>query len=138
MSRPLRINIPGGWYHITSRGNERRAIFRTADDRVEFLNRLAETVDRFSCFLYAYVLMENHFHLEMETREGDLSRAMQWLSGGYSAWFNQRHHRSGHLFHARFHSVILQPEEAALDVSRYLHLNPIRVRGYGLSKKDQQ
>jgi putative transposase len=137
MSRPLRINMAGGWYHVTARGNEQRPIFWEDDDRLQFLNRSAEMVERFECSLYAYVLMENHFHFEMETHQANLSRAMQWLIGGYSAGFNARHHRSGHLFHARFHAVVLDPAEAALEVSRYVHLNPIRLRRFGLNKEEQ-
>ncbi|MBZ5534714.1 MAG: transposase [Acidobacteriia bacterium] len=134
MSRPLRINMEGGWYHITGRGNERRPIFWEDDDRQRFLDQLAEMVDRFACQLYAYVLMVNHYHLEMETQRANLSRAMQWLEGSYANRFNRRHRRVGHLFQARFGAVILDPAEGALEVSRYLHLNPVRVRQFGLSK----
>ncbi len=138
MARPLRINVAGGWYHVTGRGNERRAIFRDDEDRHQFLERLAEAMGRFACELYTYMLMDNHYHLELETRRANLSRALQWLNGGYSSHFNRRHRRSGHLFQARFGAVLLEPAEAALEVSRYVHLNPIRVRRWGLSKSEQQ
>ncbi|MBZ5536045.1 MAG: transposase [Acidobacteriia bacterium] len=138
MARPLRINVAGGWYHVTGRGNERHAIFRDDQDRQEFLERLAEAMDRFVCVLYAYVLMDNHYHLELETRRANLSRVMQWLQSGYSSRFNRRHRRSGHLFQARFGAVVLEPAEAALEVSRYLHLNPIRVQRWGLGKSAER
>lgn len=134
MVRALRISFPGAWYHITARGNERRPIFWDDDDRLAFLQLLADVVDRFRWFLYAFVLMENHYHLEVETQEANLSRALQSLNGGFSSDFNRRHHRSGHLFHGRFHAVLLEPTAAALEVSRYLHLNPIRTQQFGLGK----
>jgi putative transposase len=126
--------MEGGWYHITGRGNERRPIFWEVEDRLRFLDQLGEMVDRFACQLYAYILMENHYHLELETQRANLSRAMQWLEGSYANKFNRRHHRVGHLFQARFGAVIMDPAEGALEVSRYLHLNPVRVRQFGLSK----
>ena len=105
MARPLRIERPGGWYHLTARGNERRPIFRDARDRKHFCQLLAEVVSRFQVRLHGYVLMVNHYHLILELREANLSRAAQWLNLSYSVWFNRRHQRSGHLFQGRFKSV---------------------------------
>jgi putative transposase len=115
----------GRFHWRAGRDNERRAIFRHDEDRHQFLERLAEVMGRLACELYAYVLMDNHFHLELETRRANLSRVLQWLNGGYSSRFNRRHHRSGHLFQARFGAILLEPAEAALEVSRYVHLNLI-------------
>src|SRR5215471_4310222 len=98
MARPLRIERPGGRYHVTARGNERKAIYRNDTDRAHFLEVLAETVERFGIRIHAYVLMDNHYHLLVETPEANLSRAMQWLNVSYSMWFKRRHRRAGHLF----------------------------------------
>src|SRR5206468_9907300 len=107
MARPLRIERPGGWYHITARGNERRPIFRDDREREHFCQLLAEMVDSFHVRLHGYVLMDNHYHLILELREANLSRATQWLNLSYSVRFNRRHGRSGHLFQGRFKSVIV-------------------------------
>src|SRR5438876_9335484 len=114
MARPLRIERPGGWYHLTARGNERRPLFRDDRDRQHFCQLLAEMVDRFHVRLHGYVLMDNHYHLILELREANLSRAAQWLNLSYSVWFNRRHGRSGHLFQGRFRSVIVSREEGGL------------------------
>jgi putative transposase len=79
MARPLRIHVPGAWYHVTARGNERRDLFRDEEDRGWFISRLAEMIDRYAVRLHAYVLMPNHFHLLLQPGEDNLSRAMQWL-----------------------------------------------------------
>jgi hypothetical protein len=101
---------------------------------VHFCKLLAEMVARFAVRLHAYVLMDNHYHLLVELRERNLSRAIQWLNVSYSVWFNLRHRRSGHLFQGRFKSVIVDPTEWALALSRYIHLNPARVTKLGLDK----
>jgi putative transposase len=121
MARPLRIERAGGWYHVTSRGNERRAIYRDDRDRVHCCELLAETVARFGVRLHAYVLMDNHYHLVIELTEANLSRAIQWLNVSHSVWFNRRWRRSGHLFQGRFKSVVVNPQEWALELSRYVH-----------------
>jgi REP element-mobilizing transposase RayT len=129
MARPLRIEKPGGWYHVSARGNERKAIYRDNRDRRPFLEVIAELVDRFRVRLHGFVLMDNHYHLMLELSEANLSRAVQWLNVSYSVWFNRRHGRSGHLFQGRFKSVAVSPEEWALELSRYVHLNPVRIQG---------
>jgi REP element-mobilizing transposase RayT len=138
MARPLRIERLEGWYHVTSRGNERRDIFRDDREREHFCQLLAEMVARFRVRLHAYVLMNNHYHLLVELREINLSRAVQWLNVSYSVWFNRRHGRSGHLFQGRFKSVAVDPVEWGLALSRYVHLNPVRVRRLGLGKPEQR
>jgi len=137
MARPLRIERAGGWYHVTARGNERREIYRDERDRRHFLELLEGMVERFRLELHAYVLMSNHFHLMMALREPNLSRALQWLNVSYSVWFNRRHRRSGHLFQGRFKSVVVSPEAWGLALSRYVHLNPVRVEGLGLGKAER-
>jgi putative transposase len=133
VARALRIEAPGCWYHVTVRGNERRAVFRDDTDRRHFQELLGESVERFRLLIHAYVLMNNHYHLLLQTREANLSRAMQWLGVGYTVWFNRRHGRVGHLFQGRFGAVVLE-ETAAGEVSRYVHLNPVRVGALGLGK----
>ena len=137
MARPLRIERPGAWYHLTARGNERQAIFRAPRDYQHFCELLAEAVARFGWRLHAYVLMKNHFHLMVETTKANLSRSMQWLGVAYTVWFNRRHQRSGHLFQGRFKSIVVDPAAWAVELSRYVHLNPVRVAALGLSKSER-
>jgi len=138
MARPLRIDLAGGWYHVTSRGNERKPIFRDDRDRFHFLELLGESTERFHLRLHAYVLMPNHYHLVVETPEANLSRATQWLNVSYSVWFNRRHQRVGHLMQGRFKAIVVDRDRWALELSRYVHLNPVRVQAMGLDKRSQQ
>jgi REP element-mobilizing transposase RayT len=138
MARPLRIERAGGWYHVTARGNERRAIYRDDRDRMHFCELLGEMVGRFRVRLHAYVLMDNHFHLLLELTESNLSRAGQWLNVSYSVWFNRRHKRSGHLFQGRFRSIVVDPVEWGRELSRYIHLNPVRVGRLKLGKAERR
>ncbi|HUJ11360.1 MAG TPA: transposase [Verrucomicrobiae bacterium] len=138
MARPIRIEVAGGWYHVTARGNERRRIFADDKDRLRFVELLAEWVERFGLRLHAYVLMDNHYHLLVATPQTNLSQAMQWLGVSYTIWFNRRHRRVGHLFQGRFKAIVLEAETAAVEVSRYLHLNPVRVGQLGLGKTAQR
>ncbi len=128
MARPLRLEFPDALYHVTSRGNEGRPIFRDDVDRRMFLNLLGQTVKRFGWSLTAWVLMSNHFHLVIQTPKPNLSRGMHWLNGTYAAWFNRRHHRRGHLFQGRFHSILVEKETHLREVIRYVVLNPVRAR----------
>lgn len=137
MARPLRIEYPGACYHVTARGNERRAIFRSDCDRVRLIELLGECAGRFSLRLQAYVLMSNHYHLLLETPKGNLSRAMQWFNVSYTVWFNRRHARCGHLFQGRFKAILVDAAERGAELSRYLHLNPVRVERFGLDKRSQ-
>jgi len=138
MARPLRVERAGAWYHVTARGNERSSIFRDDRDRRHFCDLLAELTERFRFALRAYVLMENHYHLMVETREANLSRAMQWLNVSYSVWFNRRHGRVGHLFQGRYKAIIVDRDAWAWSLSRYVHLNPVRVAAWGLDKEAQR
>lgn len=126
MARPLRLEFAGALWHVTSRGNERKKIFRDDADRELFLTILEETVVRFGWRLLAWVLMPNHYHLAVETPEPTLSRGMHWLNGRYAQAFNRRYHRTGHLFQGRFHGVLVEGETYRLEVLRYIVLNPVR------------
>lgn len=138
MARTLRINRAGAWYHVTARGNERKPIYRDDRERQHFCELLQEMTERFRVALHAFVLMDNHYHLLLELREANLSGAIQWLNVSYSVWFNRRHGRSGHLFQGRFKSVVVSPEEWALALSRYIHLNPVRIGRLALGKGEQK
>jgi putative transposase len=138
MARPLRLNLAGGFYHVTSRGNQRQTIFRSDDDYARFLGYLPELAVRYRLRIHCYVLMPNHYHLLLETEEANLSRALQWLNTSYTQWFNRRYHRSGHLLQGRFQGILVDWPVWGLAVSRYVHLNPVRVAAYGLGKRMRQ
>jgi putative transposase len=126
MSRPLRLEYPGAVWHVTSRGNERRVVFRDDADRELFLSILGRTVELFRWKLHAWVLMGNHYHLLVETPEPTLSRGMRQLGGLYTQAFNRRHRRAGHLFQGRFKAILVGKESHLLELCRYLVLNPVR------------
>jgi REP element-mobilizing transposase RayT len=139
MSRPLRIDIVDGWYHAMSRGLERRELFTDDRDRSHFVGLLEECVGRHGVRLHAYVLMSNHYHLLVQTPNANLSRAVQWLNVAYVVWFNRRHGRVGPLMQGRFKAVPVDGAGAwALDLSAYLHLNPVRVASLGLGKRERR
>ena len=129
MARPLRIEYQGAHYHVTTRGNERKAIFRDALDRRKFLELIGRAVEQFDIRVHAYVLMDNHYHLLVETRRVGLNRALRYLNGVYTQSFNRRHRRVGHLFQGRYKAILVEKESYLLELSRYIHLNPWRMKG---------
>lgn len=140
MARPLRIQFSGAWYHVTSRGNERRDIFSDDADRGRFLDILAESVAIYGVEIHTYVLMTNHFHLVAHTPLANLNRFMQRFNTTYTVNFNRRHHRSGHLFQGRYKALLVDADSYLLELSRYVHLNPVRVKrniALGLAEKRQ-
>jgi len=126
MARPLRLEFEFALWHITSRGNERKDIFRDDIDRERFLTMLGETVVRFGWRLLVFTLMSNHYHLVVQTPEANLSRGMHWLNGRYAQFFNRRHDRCGHLFQGRFKGILVEKESHLLTLARYVVLNPVR------------
>ena len=126
MARPLRIEFPGAIYHAMSRGNARQRIFRDEQDYGRFLEGLEATVDKFGFQVFSFVCMPNQIHLFFRTPEPNLSRGMQYLLSGYANWFTRRHRRAGHLFQGRFKGELVEDERYLWNVSRYLHLNPVR------------
>jgi REP element-mobilizing transposase RayT len=130
MARPLRINYPGAIYHVTCRGNEQRAIFRDDADRLEFLDRLSTCITEYQLILHAYVLMENHFHFLLESPLGNLSEGMRQFNVAYTGYFNRKHHRVGHLYQGRFKAIVVDADSYLLELSRYIHLNPIRIKRF--------
>jgi len=127
MARPLRIEFEGAVYHITSRGNAGKAIFQDDDDRELFLETVGKVVERFGWRCHAYCLMNNHYHLLVETPAPTLSRGMQYLNGVYTQSFNRTHRRSGHVFQGRFKAILVEKESHLLELARYIILNPVRV-----------
>jgi REP-associated tyrosine transposase len=128
MARPLRIQYEGALYHITCWGNERRDIFKDDDDRREFLSILEKSLAIYSVKLFAYVLMRNHFHLLAETPLGNLAEFMRHFNITYTGYFNRKHRRVGHLYQGRYKSILVDKEVYLSVLSRYVHLNPVRVR----------
>jgi len=126
MARPLRIDFPGGIYHVASRGNAKAEIFYDDADRRAFLEVVADSVERFNWLCHAYCLMANHYHLLIETPDGNLSQGMRQINSVYSQRFNRRHGRVGHLFQGRFKSILVDRQAYLLELCRYIVLNPVR------------
>src|SRR5438132_11567831 len=126
MARPLRIEYEGALYHLTGRGNERQRIFSGEDDHARFLELVAESLERYAVQLHAFVLMGNHYHLLAQTRRANLGRWMHWLVTSYTVFYNRRHRRIGHLFQGRYKSIVVEADSYLLELSRYIHLNPVR------------
>lgn len=118
MARPLRLEFPGALYHVTARGNARQAIFLDDDDRHRFLEILGRVASRFHLLLHAYCLMDNHFHLVVETPDANLSTAMRQLNGVYTQAFNRHHERVGHVLQGRFKAIIVDRESYLLELCR--------------------
>jgi putative transposase len=127
MARPLRLAYAGAVYHVTARSNERKELFYGDEDREMFRQKLLASVGRYQVRLYAYTLMSNHFHLLLETPRGNLSRFMQHLNGSYTTYFNRCHRRHGHLLEGRFKSRLVDGTGYLLRLTRYIHLNPVKV-----------
>jgi REP element-mobilizing transposase RayT len=126
MARPLRIEYPGALYHVTSRGNARAAIFDDDSDRTLFLNILSKTVKRFNWLCHAYCLMDNHYHLMIETPDGNLSAGMRQLNGVFTQAINRSHGKDGHIFKGRFKAVLVEKQSYLTELCRYVVLNPVR------------
>ncbi|OGR23969.1 MAG: hypothetical protein A2X83_01780 [Desulfuromonadales bacterium GWD2_54_10] len=126
MARPLRIEYPGAFYHVTSRGNEQKDVFKSQKDREKFLSYLESATERYSAIIHAYCLMSNHYHLLLETPAGNLSQIMRHVNGAYTTYFNIKRKRAGHLFQGRFKAILVEADEYATELSRYIHLNPVR------------
>ncbi len=126
MGRPLRIEYPSALYHITSRGNERKQIYLDAEDSLKFLAILEDYHDRYGILIHSYVLMDNHYHLILETPKGNLVQVMQGINGVYTGYFNRKYERSGHLFQGRYKGILVDKDNYLVELSRYVHLNPVR------------
>jgi REP element-mobilizing transposase RayT len=128
MARPLRIEFSGALYHVTARGNAREDIYREDADRQHFLMLLHNTVNRYDWYCHAYCLMDNHYHLLLETNTPSLSKGMKFLNGTYTQYFNRQHQRVGHVFQGRFKAILIQKDSYLLELARYIALNPVRAQ----------
>ncbi len=130
MVRTLRIEYPGAWYHVACRGNRRSRIYGDDKDRIRFLKALKESVEVFNVEVHCYVLMSNHFHFLLRTPEANLGRFMQRFNTAYITYYNLCHHKSGHLYQGRYKAILVEADEYLLELSRYIHLNPVRFKKY--------
>jgi putative transposase len=126
MGRPLRVEYLGALYHITSRGNERGVIFQDNRDRQTFLDIISDYHERFGILIHGYVLMDNHYHLIIETPKGNLLKVMHGINSRYTGYFNRKYGRVGHLFQGRYRAIIVDKDRYLVELSRYIHLNPVR------------
>jgi putative transposase len=130
MARQLRVEYAGALYHVTARGNDRRPIFETNEDRKHLLELLAEGIERYEVRLYACVFLMNHYHLAVQTEHPNLHAFMHYLNTAYTVWTNKRNQRTGHLFEGRYKAIAMEEEGYLLSVTAYIHLNPVRMRGW--------
>jgi REP element-mobilizing transposase RayT len=126
MARPLRVEYPGAFYHVINRGHRQEPIVLDNRDRERFLSDLERMAGQFHVLIHGYCLMTNHYHLILETPNGNLSRAVQWLNVSYATYYNRRHQWVGHLFQGRFKAVLVDAGTYLEALSRYIHLNPVR------------
>jgi REP element-mobilizing transposase RayT len=126
MARPLRIEYAGAIYHVTSRGDRRENIFRDDKDRFAWLEVFAQVCSRFNWRCHAWCLMDNHYHILIETIEGNLSSGMRQLNGVYTQKSNRRHGQTGHVFQGRYKAILVEKDRHLLELSRYVVLNPVR------------
>jgi len=128
MARPLRIQYPGAVYHVTCRGNDRKNMVKDDGDRKQFVQILAQSVAIYDINLCSYVLMDNHFHLLVETPQGNLAEFMRRFNLSYTGYFNRRYRRSGHVYQGRYKSILVEKEGYLSVLSRYIHLNPVKIK----------
>lgn len=128
MARPPRIEYEGAFYHITSRGNERRQTYFAKSDYEKFKEYLREAQEKYRYMLHCYVLMNNHYHLLIETPNANLSKIMHYINGSYTNYINIKRKRSGHLFQGRYKAILIDQDSYLLELSRYIHLNPVRAK----------
>lgn len=134
MARPLRIEYTDALYHVTTRGDRQEDIFTLDVDRIDFLEILSRVVERFNWLVHAYCLMDNHYHLLIETPDGNLSKGMRQLNGVYTQTSNRNNNRVGHVFQGRFKAILVQKESYLLELARYIVLNPVRARMVKIAK----
>lgn len=138
MARALRIQYPGAVYHVTCRGNERKDIFTHDGDRQKLLQILAYSLKIYGVELCSYVLMNNHFHLLTETPLGNLSEFMRHFNITYTVYYNRQHERVGHLYQGRYKSILVDKDSYLTALSRYIHLNPVRIKSMSKATVDEK
>jgi putative transposase len=126
MSRPLRLELAGGLYHVTSRGDGREDIYLSDHDREAWLEVFGQVCKRFNWVCHAWCQMSNHYHLLIETPEANLSQGMRQLNGVYTQRFNRAHGRVGHVFQGRYKAILVERDSYLLELARYVVLNPLR------------
>jgi len=126
MARPLRIELSGGLYHVTSRGDGREHIYFSDADRQAWLALFGRVCERFNWRCHAYCLMSNHYHVVVETPEANLAQGMRQLNGVYTQYVNRTHGRVGHVFQGRYKSILVEKDNYLLELARYVVLNPLR------------
>jgi len=126
MARPLRIEYENAFYHIVARGERRDIIFTCPADKEIFLIKLGETAEKYRLLVHAYVLMDNHYHMLLETPHGNLSQAMHYLNASYGNWFRRKYDIVGSVFQGRYKAVLVEKDEYLKVLSAYIHLNPVR------------
>lgn len=126
MTRPLRLEFAGALYHLTARGDRQESIFLDDSDRRRFLELLGKEIQQQGWLCYAYCLMDNHYHLLIETPQANLVRGMRRLNGVYTQWFNRRRKKPGHVFQGRYKSILVDKDNYLLELCRYIVLNPVR------------
>jgi putative transposase len=137
MARPLRIEYAGAFYHVASRGNEQKHVFKSHKDRQKFLSYVESAGVRYGAGVYAYCLMSNHYHLLLETPSGNLAQLMRHIIGAYTTYCNVKRQRTGHLFQGRYRAILVEADAYALELSRYMHLNPVRAGMVAKPEQDQ-
>ena len=125
MARHLRIEYPGALYHVMARGNDRRSIFETIEDRRHLLDLLTEALERYEVNLYSYVFMNSHYHLVVRTKHPNLNEFMHYLNTAYTVWSNLRNQRTVHLFEGRYKAIVMENAGYLLSATAYIHLNPV-------------
>ncbi|RII28432.1 MAG: hypothetical protein CXR31_00675 [Geobacter sp.] len=134
MARPLRIEYPGAFYHVTARGNEQKDIFKSKREREKFLFYLEVATERYGAVIHAYCLMSNHYHLMLETPQGNLSQIMKHINSSYTTYYNVKRKRAGHLLQGRYKAILVEADAYATELSRYIHLNPVKA---GIAEKPE-
>lgn len=127
MVKQIRIEFPFALYHVASRGNWGMDIFKDNQDRESFLEILSKVIERYNWICHGYCLMDNHYHLLIETPDSNLSDGMKQLGGVYARKSNRRYSRRGHLFQGRYRAILVQEDEHFLELIRYLAFNPVKV-----------
>ncbi|MCL4400384.1 transposase [Candidatus Parvarchaeota archaeon] len=128
MSRPYRLQGENCSYHITSRGNGRQKIFISDFDYRQFMHYLLQGKEKYNFYLYAFVLMGNHYHLLLETTQPNLARIMHYINSAYTTYYNLKRNKYGHLFLGRYKSILVDKDSYLLELTRYIHLNPVRAK----------
>lgn len=128
MARPYRLQAEDCFYHITSRGDDRKRIYHSEADYNKFLEYIQEAKKKYAFFLYAYCLMSNHYHLLLETTHANLSQIMHYINGSYTTYYNIKRNRCGHVFQGRYKSIVVDKDSYFQELSRYIHLNPVKAK----------